>query len=158
MFLSVPSLYDYGAQRNYQGFGLGAPGLALSIGLPFVLPAATTIPTARSTLAQIELSNARSLFTVPSIIEDLLREGNRAIKALRRLEFVAVGGASIGDKVLQELMAHDIKLLNHWGKLTSSLSAAWAFMEMNRRHRVRSHCSYRDTTTRLRPPLPDASQ
>ena len=85
-------------------------------------------------MAQLELSNARSLFTVPSIIEDLLREGDRAIKALRQLDFVAVGGASIGDKVLQELMAHDIKLLNHWGKLTFSLSAPWAFMEMNRRH------------------------
>lgn len=62
----------------------------------------------------------RSLFTVPSVIEDLLREGDRAIKALQQLQFVVVGGASIGEKVLQELMSHDIKLLNHWGRSITS--------------------------------------
>lgn len=142
---------------RHQGFGLGAPCLALSIGMPFVLPAATTIPTARSILNQLEFSQARSLFTVPSILEDLLREGERAIKALQRLEFLAVGGASVGEKILQELVAHDIKLLNHWGMSISSLPTAWAFMKYFRRHRVRSHRAYRATTTRLRRPLPDAA-
>ncbi|KZV64745.1 acetyl-CoA synthetase-like protein [Peniophora sp. CONT] len=111
----APMHFNASTLPLYHGFGLGAPCLALSIGLPFVLLAAITIPTARSTLKQLESSNARSLFTVPSIIEDLLHEGDRAIEALQRLEFVAVGGAAIGEKVLRELMAHDIKLLNHWG-------------------------------------------
>ncbi|VDB88513.1 unnamed protein product [Peniophora sp. CBMAI 1063] len=99
----------------YHGFGLLAPCLALSIGLPFILPAASTIPTARSTLKQLTSFDVRSLLTVPSIIEDIVGEGEQGIQALQRLDFVAVGGAAMGSAVAEKLVSHGIKLLNHWG-------------------------------------------
>ncbi|KIY67026.1 acetyl-CoA synthetase-like protein [Cylindrobasidium torrendii FP15055 ss-10] len=100
----------------YHGFGLLAPMLALSIGLPFVLPPASTIPTARSTILALEFSKARSMLSVPSILEDMLRlPSNVGIDALRKLDFIAIGGAPMKETVAHALVSKGVKLLNHWG-------------------------------------------
>lgn len=100
----------------FHGFGLLAPSLALSIGKPFLIPAASVIPTATSTLALLHHSGARSLMSVPSILEDLLHLPNNAgTVALAALDFVAVGGGPIKIAVGEALVAAGVKLLNHMG-------------------------------------------
>ncbi|KAF9018364.1 acetyl-CoA synthetase-like protein [Hymenopellis radicata] len=100
----------------YHSFGLLAPCLSLAIGMPLVLTAATVIPTGRSTLKMIEITNANTMFTVPSILEEMLRLPDGAgVDALKKLQFIAVGGAPIKESVAEELTARGVKLLNHWG-------------------------------------------
>lgn len=100
----------------FQGFGLLAPGLSLSIGMPFTLPAATIIPTGKTTLAVLQSTGARYMLSVPSILEDMLRlPGGAGLEALRDLEIVAVGGAPMKESVGAELAAAGVNLLNHWG-------------------------------------------
>ncbi|EPQ54396.1 acetyl-CoA synthetase-like protein [Gloeophyllum trabeum ATCC 11539] len=100
----------------YHGFGLLAPSLALSIGMPFVLPPATVIPTARSTLAVLKSTGARSMLSVPSILEDILNlPGTDGLDALRKLDFIAIGGAPMKEPVGEALVKQGVKLLNHWG-------------------------------------------
>lgn len=100
----------------FHGFGLLAPSLALSIGKPFLIPAASVIPTATSTLALLRGSSARSLMSVPSILEDLLHlPDNTGTAALAALEFVAVGGGPMKAAVGEALVAAGVKLLNHMG-------------------------------------------
>lgn len=100
----------------FHGFGLLAPSLALSIGKPFLIPAASVIPTAASTLALLRGSRARSLMTVPSILEDLLHLPDGAgTAALTALDFVAVGGGPMKAAVGEALVAAGVKLLNHMG-------------------------------------------
>lgn len=100
----------------FHGFGLLAPSLALSIGKPFLIPAASVIPTAASTLALLCGSDARSLMTVPSILEDLLHLPDGAgTAALVALDFVAVGGGPMKTAVGEALVAAGVKLLNHMG-------------------------------------------
>lgn len=100
----------------FHGFGLLAPSLALSIGKPFLIPAASVIPTAASTLALLCGSRARSLMTVPSILEDLLHlPDSVGTAALIALDFVAVGGGPMKAAVGEALVATGVKLLNHMG-------------------------------------------
>ncbi|EKM53824.1 uncharacterized protein PHACADRAFT_125794 [Phanerochaete carnosa HHB-10118-sp] len=100
----------------FHGFGLLAPSLSLSIGLPFALPASTTIPTGTSTYEILRLSGATSLLTVPSILEEIyLLDDNRGVEALKRLNFVAVGGAPMKLTVAEALSTADVPILNHWG-------------------------------------------
>ncbi|GJE97864.1 acetyl-CoA synthetase-like protein [Phanerochaete sordida] len=100
----------------FHGFGLLAPCLALSIGLPFALPASTTIPTGTSTHAILQSSGATSLMTVPSILEELHQLPSEAgITVLQNLSFVAVGGAPMKHTVASALAAAHVPLLNHWG-------------------------------------------
>jgi len=100
-----------------QGFGLMAPTLSLSIGMPFTLPPASVVPTGKSTLNALQTSGARYIMTVPSIVEEVLRlPGGVGLRALKGLEIVAVGGAPIKESVGDELAAAGVNLLNHWGK------------------------------------------
>jgi hypothetical protein len=99
-----------------QGFGLLAPTLSLSIGMPFTLPPASMIPTGKSTLNALQTSSACYVMTVPSIVEEVLRlPGGIGLEALQRLEIVAVGGAPMKESVGNELSAAGVRLLNHWG-------------------------------------------
>ncbi|KAF7422954.1 hypothetical protein PC9H_011118 [Pleurotus ostreatus] len=98
----------------YHGFGLLAPSLSLSIGMPFVLPPASVIPTARLTIAAIQSVGARSLLSVPSIIEDITRFPG-GLDILKTLDFIAIGGAPMKEHVGSELVAQGVNLLNHWG-------------------------------------------
>ncbi|THU97152.1 acetyl-CoA synthetase-like protein [Dendrothele bispora CBS 962.96] len=100
----------------YHGFGLLAPSLSLSIGMPFYLFPATVIPTARSVLSALKSTDARYMFSVPSILEDILNlAGSDGLAALQRLEILAIGGAPIKESVGDELVSNGVQLLNHWG-------------------------------------------
>ncbi|KAI0685571.1 hypothetical protein BC835DRAFT_1456089 [Cytidiella melzeri] len=100
----------------YHGFGQLAPSLSLAIGMPFALPSANTIPTGSSTLDILLASGATSLMTVPSILEELYLIPDRAgIDAMRKLRFVAVGGAPMKHSVAESLAHAKVPVLNHWG-------------------------------------------
>ncbi|KAG6848897.1 putative secondary metabolism biosynthetic enzyme [Arthromyces matolae] len=111
-----PFRYVVSTLPLYHGFGFLAPTLSLSIGMPFVLPPASVIPTGKSTLHALEATGARYLFTVPSILEEMLRlPGGFGIEALKDLEIVATGGAPMKENVGAEITGAGVKLLNHWG-------------------------------------------
>ncbi|KAK0202205.1 hypothetical protein DFS33DRAFT_1444321, partial [Desarmillaria ectypa] len=101
----------------YHGFGLLAPMLSLSIGLPFVLPGAGTIPTGRGQLKVLDalfLNRVGLMLSVPSVVEDLLTIPG-GVDALKRLDVLAVGGAPLKEVTGEELVHRGVKLLNHWG-------------------------------------------
>ncbi|RPB17548.1 acetyl-CoA synthetase-like protein [Morchella conica CCBAS932] len=100
----------------FHGFGLLAISLSLSIGKPFCIPAASVIPTATSTLALIRSCNARSLMSVPSILEDIEKlPNNEGLDVLKQLDYVVVGGGPIKSGNAEALVAAGVKLLNHMG-------------------------------------------
>lgn len=103
----------------YHGFGLLAPCLSLSIGMTCCFPPSNTIPAAESTLRLLDLFQAQSLMTVPSILEDMvsLEDGQlqAAMMSLATLRFVAVGGGPIKPQVGEVLASNNVKLLNHYG-------------------------------------------
>ncbi|KAF4620377.1 hypothetical protein D9613_000452 [Agrocybe pediades] len=111
-----PFAFNVSTLPLYHGFGLLAPSLALSIGMPCVLPPASTIPTARSTLAALSSVKARYMMSVPSILEDMLimKELN-SLPVLQTLDFIAIGGAPMKEHIGAELVANGVNLLNHWG-------------------------------------------
>ncbi|KIK64898.1 hypothetical protein GYMLUDRAFT_39839 [Collybiopsis luxurians FD-317 M1] len=78
----------YSCMLLVTGFGLLAPSLALSIGLPCILPSASIIPTARCALAALKSMN---------------------------IDFIAIGGAPMKEAVDTELVKNGVNLLNHWG-------------------------------------------
>lgn len=93
-----------------------APCLSLSIGLQLCLPA-NSISSA-STIAQLlENANARSLMTVPSVLDDMCEntDDSAALRALLSLQFVATGGGPLPQAVAQKLVGAGVKLLNHFG-------------------------------------------
>ena len=54
--------------------------------------------------------------TVPSILEELyLLQDGSGIDVLRKLRFVAVGGAPMKSSVAEPLASAGVPLLNHWG-------------------------------------------
>ncbi|KAK0457438.1 uncharacterized protein EV420DRAFT_1548198 [Desarmillaria tabescens] len=108
-----------------------APMLSLSIGLPFVLPGAGTIPTGRGQLKVLDallngsnghlngtahsiLNRVGLMLSVPSVVEDLLTIPG-GVDALKRLDVLAVGGAPLKEVTGEELVHRGVKLLNHWG-------------------------------------------
>ncbi len=104
----------------YHGFGLLAPCLSLSVGMTCLFPPSSIIPAAHSTLELIKQYGARSLMTIPSIIDDVLtnsccEESRRAMEVLANLHFVAVGGGALNPGRATTLAQHDVKLLNHYG-------------------------------------------
>ena len=93
-----------------------APALALSIGKPFALPSASTVPNAESTIRLLQTSNSTSLMTVPLILEDICYTPDEAgIKALQPLDFVACGGGPMKSTVAEVLSSKGVRLLNHCG-------------------------------------------
>lgn len=93
-----------------------APALALSIGKPFALPSASTIPNAESTIRLLQTSKSTSLMTVPLILEDICFTPDEVgVKALQTLDFVACGGGPMKGSVAETLSAKGVRLLNHCG-------------------------------------------
>ncbi|PFH48597.1 hypothetical protein AMATHDRAFT_81705 [Amanita thiersii Skay4041] len=123
-----PFRFNVSTLPLYHGFGLLAPCLSLSIGMPFVLLPSSTIPTGRSALTALQSTGARYMLTVPSIVEDILRltaaphtsnkddkDNDDNLAILRQLEILAIGGAPMKEFTTRELVKAGVNLLNHWG-------------------------------------------
>ncbi|KAL3431733.1 hypothetical protein BDV09DRAFT_206456 [Aspergillus tetrazonus] len=103
----------------YHGFGLVAPALAMGVGKTVCFPPGSTVPSAGATLDLLRISNAASFMTVPSILEDITFLGDEGIQALAGLDYVTFGGGILKPSVGEELAAHGVKLLNHYGTTES---------------------------------------
>ena len=90
--------------------------VSLRIGKAICLPIPSTIPTGRSTLELLEISEARSLMTVPSTLEDVYElPKNEGLEILRNLDFVACGGGPLKPSVAEALAAFGVKIVNSYG-------------------------------------------
>ncbi|KNZ77600.1 L-aminoadipate-semialdehyde dehydrogenase large subunit [Termitomyces sp. J132] len=111
-----PFRYVVSTLPLYHGFGFLALHLSLSIGMPFILPPASVIPTGKTVLQAIEANGAQYLFTVPSILEEMIGlPGGLGLETLKDLEIVAIGGAPMKESFGVEVSLAGVKLLNHWG-------------------------------------------
>ena len=100
----------------FHGFGLVAPGLAMSAAKPSIYPATDGIPTAQSMIDLIKASKAKSMMTVPFLLDDMCNmPNNEGIEVLSTLDFVGTGGAALGAGVGQRLTEGGVKLLNFYG-------------------------------------------
>ena len=103
----------------YHGFGLLAPCLSLSIGMSCIFPPSSVIPAAHSTLSLLTTFGARSLMTVPSVVEEILSlpdaERKDGLEMLASLEFLAVGGGALSTAHGVSLAANHVRFLNHYG-------------------------------------------
>ncbi|KAI0966729.1 hypothetical protein F4678DRAFT_483642 [Xylaria arbuscula] len=99
----------------YHGFGLLAPMLSMSVGMPCCFPAPTSLPTAESILALVQSVSAKSLMTVPSVLEDITEALELSLPQLLQLDFVVAGGGPMKPEVAAKLSAKGVKLLNHFG-------------------------------------------
>lgn len=101
---------------NTQGYGLIAPGLSLGTGQAFCLPPSDIVSNAASTVDLIKIAEAKSLMTVPSILEDIAtspeKEGSQL---LAQLNYVAFGGGPLKNAVGDALIKEGVRLLNHYG-------------------------------------------
>lgn len=80
------------------------------------LPDPSTISRGSSTLDLIRATNASSLMTVPSILEEIvLLPNTKGPSALKHLRFVAFGGGLVKSNVGKSLVSAGVKLLNHYG-------------------------------------------
>jgi len=67
-------------------------------------------------MTALRVTGARYMLTVPSIVQDILRNREAdGLAMLRQLEILAIGGAPMKESVIQELVRAKVKLLNHWG-------------------------------------------
>ncbi|KAH8807195.1 putative NRPS-like enzyme [Xylogone sp. PMI_703] len=100
----------------YHGYGLITLGLSLGAGQAFCLPPSDIVPNAISTVDLIQMVGARSLMTVPSILEDIATstDGNGSF-VLSQLNYVAFGGGPLKVAVGDALAKDGVKLLNHYG-------------------------------------------
>ncbi|KAL9938013.1 hypothetical protein V8E36_003558 [Tilletia maclaganii] len=113
---TAANMTNFSTLPLYHGFGLLAPCLSLSTGLAFGLPHAIMVPTATSTLDMLDALSARILFTVPSILEDILvQHEERGLKRLSQLEIVVSGGAPLKPGPGQRLIDSGVNVLNHFG-------------------------------------------
>lgn len=86
------------------------------MGKPFCLPEAGTVFTGPSTTQLLRSSGAKSLLTVPSILEEIaLLPDNEGIHALQQLHFIVFGGGLPKETIGDKLTAAGVKLLNHYG-------------------------------------------
>ncbi|KAI1495529.1 hypothetical protein F5X99DRAFT_124000 [Biscogniauxia marginata] len=103
----------------YHGFGLLAPCLSLSVGLTCCFPPSSVIPAAHSTISLLSTFSAKSLMTVPSIIDDILSieepKRSAALGLIEDLRFVAIGGGALSLESGSALAERGVKLLNHYG-------------------------------------------
>ncbi|KAF7562622.1 hypothetical protein G7046_g1521 [Stylonectria norvegica] len=98
----------------FHGFGLVAPGLSMSAGKTTVYPATDGIPNALAIVELIKRTKAKSLMTVPFLLDDIV-DNEDAIKVLAGLDFVGTGGAALGAGVGDRLAQGGVKLLNFYG-------------------------------------------
>ncbi|KAF7554687.1 hypothetical protein G7Z17_g2694 [Cylindrodendrum hubeiense] len=110
----------------FHGFGLVAPGLSMSAGKTTVYPASDGIPNALSIVELVKRTKAKSLMTVPFLLDDIV-DNEEAIKVLAGLDFVGTGGAALGAGVGDRLAQGGVKLLNFYGTTeTGPLSDTFA--------------------------------
>ena len=84
--------------------------------MSLVLPPSSSVPSGSTIVELLKRENAKSLMTVPSILEDIANaDGPGSIDALTGLNFVAFGGGLIKKSVGDKLSAARVKLLNHYG-------------------------------------------
>ncbi|EFW13279.1 putative NRPS-like protein biosynthetic cluster [Coccidioides posadasii str. Silveira] len=100
----------------FHGFGLLPPCLSLGIGKPFCLPPSEGIPTGLSAVQLLHSSGAKSLLTVPSILEEIASlPEDKGLRILQSLHFVAFGGGLPKETVCHTLSAAGVRLVNHYG-------------------------------------------
>lgn len=100
----------------YHGFGLHGPFLSLSVGQPCILPPSAQLPNGASTAALLSMTRAKSLVTVPFILEEIsMLPEDEGVKALLPLNYVAFGGGPLKESVGQKLQAAGVKLLKNYG-------------------------------------------
>ncbi|KAI1367018.1 hypothetical protein F5Y08DRAFT_350351 [Xylaria arbuscula] len=124
----------------FHGFGVVPLCLSLGIGKSFCIPPSSEIPTGASITDLIEESGAKSLMTVPSIIEEIaLLPNDRGIKILQTLDFVAFGGGIPKTSIGEKLDAAGVKLINHYGATETgplspfyvpSLGSDWRYIRL----------------------------
>ncbi|PVI03043.1 acetyl-CoA synthetase-like protein [Periconia macrospinosa] len=100
----------------FHGFGLLAPLLSLTIGKTFVIPPPNVIPSATIVTALLKSSSARSLITVPSIIEEIHNlPNNEGTGILSKLDFVGCGGGMLKPNLGNTLARSGAKIVNSYG-------------------------------------------
>ncbi|MDI1486702.1 MAG: putative NRPS-like protein biosynthetic cluster [Ramalina farinacea] len=100
----------------YHGYGLTSPLLSLGIGKTFCVPPASIVPNGRYIVDLVHASEARSLVSVPSVLEDIATmPHDEGIKALAHLQFVSFGGGPLKSSVGDRLVAGGVRVLNHYG-------------------------------------------
>lgn len=100
----------------FHGFGLVAPGLSMSVGKTTLFPASDGIPNAQAILELIRKAKAKSMMTVPFLLDDICNlPDQEGIKALAHMDFVGTGGAALSAGVGDRLAAGGVKLLNFYG-------------------------------------------
>lgn len=100
----------------YHGFGLVAPALALGCGKTFCIPPPKEIPSGLSTIQFIRRAGARSLMSVPSILEDICQlPDDEGMKTLAKLDFVACGGGPLKPSVGEKLADAGVQIVNSFG-------------------------------------------
>lgn len=95
-------------------FGLLLPMMSLSIGKPFALPLSGSIPFGESIVTFIRLVEATSLFTVPSLLRDVV-EFPAGIDVLKSLKHVIFGGSALDQSVGEKLSGAGVKLIQSFG-------------------------------------------
>lgn len=88
----------------------------MGVGKKFCIPAPSVIPTGASIIELLKVAGARSLMTVPSILEEItFLPDEKGVSALVPLQFVAFGGGSLKPMVGEKLAAAGVRVLNHYG-------------------------------------------
>ncbi|RAK98995.1 putative NRPS-like enzyme [Aspergillus ibericus CBS 121593] len=104
----------------YHGYGLMAPALAMGVGKTVCFPAPGTVPSAHSVIRLIKTTQAASLMSVPSILEDMsLAPQDDGVHTLATLDFVTFGGGLLPPIVGDRLAAAGVKIVNHYGTTES---------------------------------------
>ncbi|KAL9005017.1 MAG: hypothetical protein Q9188_002198 [Gyalolechia gomerana] len=104
----------------YHGYGLVAPALSLGIGKTLCIPPPSIISTGVSIINLLKHAEARSLMSVPSILEEIATlPDEQGIEALASQQFVAFGGGLLKRSVGLKLVAGGVKVLNHYGSTES---------------------------------------
>ena len=105
---------------SHQGYGLVSPALSLGIGKTFCIPPPSVIPTGASITDLLRATNAHSLVSVPSIIEEMSNlPQDQGIHVLASLQFVTFGGGLLKSSVGKKLTAGSVRILNHYGSTES---------------------------------------
>lgn len=92
-----------------------APCLSLSIGKPCFLPPLSTTANVHVILPMLRKPEVTSFMTVPSILDDIIQIPGIDYTALKKLDFVAVGGGALKLGTGRHFQSQGVKILNHFG-------------------------------------------